>query len=188
MEELTKRRPRITIVGVPVVLTDKEVFECIFEQNIADKFHNAMRDSFLEKVKLSHKSDEKNIEMLRLFMDGSCGDWYSSMIIKLTMNSEWLTWKNKFCETFENKGWNPVTYALLFKYKDGSLLDYAMKKGKHLLGIGRSTDTGKENLEADCLSRNPVLESNENTDERLKIVNLIKLEDIFTDQNKNKEI
>ncbi|CAK1581637.1 unnamed protein product [Parnassius mnemosyne] len=47
---------------------------------------------------------------------------------------------------------------------------------------------GKENMEADCLSRNPVLESNENTDEQLKIVNLIKLEDIVTDQNKNEEI
>ncbi|CAK1595115.1 unnamed protein product [Parnassius mnemosyne] len=47
---------------------------------------------------------------------------------------------------------------------------------------------GKENLEADCLSRNPVLESNDNTDEQLKIVNLIKLEDIVKDQNKNEEI
>lgn len=47
---------------------------------------------------------------------------------------------------------------------------------------------GKENLEADCLSRNPVLESEENKDEQLKIVNLIKLEDILTDQEKNEEV
>ena len=47
---------------------------------------------------------------------------------------------------------------------------------------------GKQNLEADCLSRNPVLESEENTDEQLKIVNLITLEDIVMDQNKNEEI
>lgn len=47
---------------------------------------------------------------------------------------------------------------------------------------------GKKNLEADCLSRNPVLESDENTDEQLKIVNLIKLQDIVTDQNKNEEV
>lgn len=47
---------------------------------------------------------------------------------------------------------------------------------------------GKQNLEADCLSRNPVLESSENTDEQLKVVNLIKLEDILTDQTKNEEI
>lgn len=47
---------------------------------------------------------------------------------------------------------------------------------------------GKENLEADCLSRNPVLEPEENIEEQLKIVNLITLEDIIIDQNKNEEI
>ncbi|CAK1599201.1 unnamed protein product [Parnassius mnemosyne] len=61
MEEPTKRRPRIAIVGVPLALTDKEVFECIFEQNIADKFPKATRDSFLATVKLSHKSGKKNL-------------------------------------------------------------------------------------------------------------------------------
>lgn len=47
---------------------------------------------------------------------------------------------------------------------------------------------GKYNLEADCLSRNPVLEPNENKDEQLKIVNIIKIEDILNDQVNNKEI
>lgn len=87
-------------------------------------------------------TEEQKIEMLRLFMDKSCADWYSSMIIKLTINSEWSTWRDKFCETFANKGWNPVTYALLFKYKDGSLLDYAMRKEKLLLDMRRTIDTG----------------------------------------------
>lgn len=47
---------------------------------------------------------------------------------------------------------------------------------------------GKQNLEADCLSRNPVLESDENADEQLKVVNFMKLDDILTDQYKNEEI
>lgn len=47
---------------------------------------------------------------------------------------------------------------------------------------------GKENIEADCLSRNPVLDSSENTDEQLKIVNMIKLNDIVTDQKNNESI
>lgn len=47
---------------------------------------------------------------------------------------------------------------------------------------------GKQNLEADCLSRNPVLESDINADEQLKIVNMITLQDILTDQNKNDDI
>lgn len=47
---------------------------------------------------------------------------------------------------------------------------------------------GKYNLEADCLSRNPVLQSNENEDESLKILNLITLEDIYNDQKRNVEL
>lgn len=47
---------------------------------------------------------------------------------------------------------------------------------------------GKENLEADCLSRNPVLEPNDNKEEQLKVVNFVKLEDIRIDQKKNEKI
>lgn len=47
---------------------------------------------------------------------------------------------------------------------------------------------GKYNIEADSLSRNPVLEPNENQNEILKIVNLIKLEDIQNDQKTNRDI
>lgn len=47
---------------------------------------------------------------------------------------------------------------------------------------------GKYNIEADCLSRNPVLEANENLDEQLKIVNLIKLKEILNDQIDNEQI
>lgn len=95
-----------------------------------------------ECLRFDVTTDEKKIELLRLFMDKSCVDWYSSMLIKLTIDSEWSTWKNKFCESFANKGWNPVTYALLFKYKEGSLLDYAIRKEKLLLDMRRSIDTG----------------------------------------------
>lgn len=47
---------------------------------------------------------------------------------------------------------------------------------------------GKYNIEADCLSRNPVLEPNENLDEQLKVVNIITLDDILNDQVKNEQI
>ncbi|KAK9886419.1 hypothetical protein WA026_016698 [Henosepilachna vigintioctopunctata] len=43
---------------------------------------------------------------------------------------------------------------------------------------------GKNNTEADSLSRNPVLEENDNEEEVLKMVNHIKLEDIKADQQK----
>lgn len=44
---------------------------------------------------------------------------------------------------------------------------------------------GKYNFEADCLSRNPVLDANENLEEQLKVVNLIKLKEILEDQEVN---
>lgn len=47
---------------------------------------------------------------------------------------------------------------------------------------------GKSNQEADCLSRNPVLEPCENTDDVLKVVNLINLDDIKNDQYINPDL
>lgn len=130
-------------------VSGKQNIKKIADKFILEKFTSKNNNAnqwieFFEKecVRFDITSDENKIEILRFFMDKSCMDWYSSMIIKLSLDSEWSTWKCKFCESFANKGWNPVTYALLFKYKDGSLLDYAMKKEKLLLDMRRSIDAG----------------------------------------------
>lgn len=47
---------------------------------------------------------------------------------------------------------------------------------------------GEDNAEADSLSRNPVLEPLENTEEMLKIVNLIEMKEIKLDQTTNKTL
>lgn len=47
---------------------------------------------------------------------------------------------------------------------------------------------GKNNIEADCLSRNPVLQPDENTEDQLKIVNCTKLNDIVKDQEENENV
>ncbi|XP_026746866.1 uncharacterized protein LOC113508094 [Trichoplusia ni] len=60
VEEPSKRRPRIAVVGVPVALTESEVMECIFEQNLSEKLPNTTRASFLSDVRLSHKSGKKD--------------------------------------------------------------------------------------------------------------------------------
>lgn len=95
-----------------------------------------------ECIRFEIKTDEKKIEVLRLFMDKCCMDWYNSMNIKFSMDSDWSLWKQKFCESFANKGWNPVTHALLFRYKEGSLLDYAIRKEKLLLDMRNTIDSG----------------------------------------------
>lgn len=98
-----------------------------------DTFENECKRLNLEK-------DQEKIEILRLFLDGSCLDWYSSMLTKLTFNSEWTDWKNNFCETYQDKGWSTTKYAITFKYLNGPLLDYALKKEKLLLEMDKSID------------------------------------------------
>lgn len=60
IEEPSKRRPRIIIIGVPQSLSEKEVLDCIYEQNLSDKVPNYTRESFAETAKISHKSGKKN--------------------------------------------------------------------------------------------------------------------------------
>jgi len=88
------------------------------------------------------KQDIQKIEIFRLFLENSCLNWYSSMLIKFTLNSEWIKWKDNFNVTYTNKGWTSVRYAFSFRYKNGSLLDYALKKERLLLEIRKSIDTG----------------------------------------------
>lgn len=91
-----------------------------------------------ECERLNLQDDTEKIEVLRLFLEGSCTDWYSSMLIKFTISSEWQTWKDNFCETYMDKGWSTLKFAIGFKYINGSLLDYALKKEKLLLEMDKS--------------------------------------------------
>lgn len=88
------------------------------------------------------EEDRKKIEMLKIFLESSGIDWYSCMLMKHTIESEWDKWEKCFCDTFANKGWSPIRYALAFKYQTGSLLDYALKKEKLILEVRKSIDTG----------------------------------------------
>lgn len=62
-----------------------------------------------------------------------------------------------------NKGWSPIRYAILFKYRQGSLLEYALRKERLLLEINKLIDkptlidlivTGLPNFIADEIDRN----------------------------------
>ena len=86
--------------------------------------------------------EEEKIEIFRLFLEKSCTDWYSSMMIKLGLQSEWSEWKSNFLQTYANKGWTASKYALSYKYQSGSLLEYAIKKEKLLLEVRKTIDEG----------------------------------------------
>lgn len=60
IEDTTRRRPRIILLGVPSDIPEKDVFDCLYEQNIADKQANFERAKFLNSFRLSHKSGKKD--------------------------------------------------------------------------------------------------------------------------------
>ncbi|KAK2576959.1 hypothetical protein KPH14_000877 [Odynerus spinipes] len=85
--------------------------------------------------------DETKIELLRLFLDGVCQDWYTSTVMKREHENDWQGWKQVLTETFSSKGWSNRAYAHYFRYKEGSLVQYAIKKERLLLEINKGMDT-----------------------------------------------
>lgn len=86
------------------------------------------------------EKDETKIELLRVLLDGTCQDWYTSMVIKGEHENDWHGWKQVLIKTFSSKGWSSRTYAHYFKYKEGSLVQYAIRKERLLLEINKNMD------------------------------------------------
>ncbi|KMQ86709.1 hypothetical protein RF55_14251 [Lasius niger] len=135
-----------------------------------------------ECVRFGVTRDEEKIEIFRLFLEKSCLDWYNSMMIKFTLQSEWAEWKQNFCETYANKRWSTSRYALSFKYQAGSLLEYAIKKEKLLLEMRKSIDQGTlidiiaaglPNFITDRINKEEVLETKDLFNEIGKLEHLI---------------
>ncbi|XP_073966963.1 uncharacterized protein, partial [Choristoneura fumiferana] len=62
VDEPHKRKPRIVVVGVPSDMQDTEVYNCIFQQNLAGTFEGMTYETFISSIKLSHKSGKKEAE------------------------------------------------------------------------------------------------------------------------------
>lgn len=121
-----------------------------------------------ECARMVIEEDIKKIEALKIFLDDSCLDWYHSMLLKHTVDSKWSVWYDSFCNTYADKGWSPIRYAMLYKYRQGSLLEYALKKERLLLEINKSMDTttlidliatGLPNFISDKIDRNSLKQS-----------------------------
>jgi hypothetical protein len=62
MDEPHRRKPRIIIIGVPTCMRETEVFNYVYQQNLADKLPGSTLDSFVNNIRLSHKSGKKDAE------------------------------------------------------------------------------------------------------------------------------
>lgn len=120
----------------------------IAERFLIEKFSgktssvNQWMDEFeKECTRFEILKDEEKIEILKHLLEKQCLDWYTSMLIKYTINAGWELWKTNFCETYGSKGWSQIKYAYTYKYQGGSLLEYATKKERLLLEINSKIDT-----------------------------------------------
>lgn len=119
----------------------------IVDKFVLEKFNyktsnvNQWLDTFeKECIRFKIEKDNTKIELLRFFLDGICQDWYTSIVIKGEHENEWRSWKQVLIETFSSKGWSSRSYAHYFKYKEGSLVQYAMKKERLLLEINKNME------------------------------------------------
>lgn len=165
--------------------------------------HQWIKEFNKECERANINKDKEKIEILKHFLEHCCTDWYRCMLMKLTIESEWNTWEKNFCDTFANKGWSPIRYALAFKYQTGSLLDYALKKERLLLEVRKSIDTGTlidliasglPNYLTDKIDRENLLGTEDLYNELGKLEHLVsktkteKKHFIYSDENRKKII
>ena len=80
--------------------SDKENLQKISEKFILGKFSTKSSNVYQWVQEFENEckhfkidQDRKKIEVLKLFLEKSGLDWYGSMLIKLTIDSHWETWK-----------------------------------------------------------------------------------------------
>lgn len=70
---------------------------------------------------------EQFAEGLRLFVEDTAETWYSTTRYSTT-NLTWEEWRESFLDTFGSRGLAGAKAALSFKYYNGPVADYAVKK------------------------------------------------------------
>ena len=150
LEETTVgEKPTLNETLTEVVSTQKkdENLKKISEKFVLDKFSNkiANANQWLQEFeneceRFDIERDEKKIEIFKYMLEKPVLDWYSSMVIKFSINSQWSTWKLNFCETYGSRGWSTIKYAFNFKYQAGSMLEYATKKERLILEVNKTID------------------------------------------------
>ena len=126
-------RPHDALAGRPTRVLAKEIVLDIFN----GKNHNAstwMKSFVLECSRVGIEQT-KYAETLRIFLSDSALDWFNVYINQHTLAEEWNSWKNSFIDTFESQSWDEVEYAYQYKFLNGFLLDFALKKRSLLLEV-----------------------------------------------------
>ena len=86
-----------------------------------------MKTFELECTRNEITEDRVKIKCLKIFVADRANDWFQATKIKTPMDN-WSPWKESFTKVFAEKGWSKIRYAHNFKYLNGSLIEYALKK------------------------------------------------------------
>ena len=57
------------------------------------------------------------------------------------MEAGWSNWKETFLESFADRGWSTGIYAISYRHKEGSFMEYTMRKEKLLLDMDNNIGT-----------------------------------------------
>lgn len=77
----------------------------------------------------------KYSEALRLFLEGPAAEWFSLSLKVMSINDPWDAWKQSMIDSFGDRGWSDVSYAFSFRYVNGTLNEYVIKKLNLLLDV-----------------------------------------------------
>ncbi|CAK9809260.1 hypothetical protein ANTQUA_LOCUS5961 [Anthophora quadrimaculata] len=109
-----------------------EELSCFPFENYLGKLKNMLRRWNKLLAQVTKRLSEKSIATIKAKFN-----WHSATSTTLTMESQWDEWKERFLETFADKGWSTGMYAINYKYKEGSLMEYAIRKEKLVLDMDK---------------------------------------------------
>ena len=103
-----------------------------------DKFNKKMNvtdwtnDFEAECARYQINTDANKIDALKLFLEGNALDWYDTQQRRMSKD-DWSQWKASFLSIYEKKNWSDLRFAYYFKYQNGPLFDYILRKQRILL-------------------------------------------------------
>lgn len=142
LEEFTSVQESVSNVNKETLIFERKT-SSLLKDMVIEKFNgenqnvNVWIRLFIQECDRVGIVQTKYAEVLRLFLEKAALDWYN-VFIKQNSLLNWEAWNNSFIDTFSAQSWLEIAYAYNFKFYQGSLLEYALKKRKLLLEVDDS--------------------------------------------------
>lgn len=121
----------------------EESVKSILKHFMVEKFSTKNKNviswvkSFEKECTIFQLSGRRQMEVFKACLDASVLDWFGVTQLKLGLNTDWKQWKHDLISTFGDDSWTPISFAYLYRYLNGSFVDFAVKKERMLLELER---------------------------------------------------